>query len=56
MKHSLDMTLRQLDEDSGGKRSRATERINMMILNDYKQHSTFVREGPKHAFIAILFF
>ena len=30
-----------------------TERINTRILNDYKQHGTYVREGAKHAFIAI---
>ena len=30
-----------------------TERINTRILNDYKQHSTYVREGAKHAFITI---
>lgn len=30
-----------------------TERINTRILNDYKQHGTYVREGAKHAFLAI---
>lgn len=30
-----------------------TERINTRILNDYKQHQQTVREGAKHAFLAI---